>query len=108
MGEKRKYADRPEYIKSAVAKRRRRIRDMAIEYKGGKCALCGYNKCQDALEFHHKDDKHKKFGVSQDGLTRSWERVKKEISKCILVCANCHRELHNNLRSLPGKLGSEE
>ena len=108
MKEKRKYADRSEYIKLAVAKRRRKIRDMAIEYKGGKCVLCGYCKCKDALEFHHKNEKNKKFGVSQDGLTRSWEKVKKEIDKCILICANCHRELHNNIRSLPKKFGSEK
>jgi len=37
MKEKRKYADRAEYIKKAVSKRRRKIRDMAVEYKGGKC-----------------------------------------------------------------------
>lgn len=81
---------------------------MAVEYKGGKCELCGYNRCVDALEFHHRNSSEKEFGVSQSGLTRSWERVKNEIDKCILVCANCHRELHNNLRSLPEKFGSEE
>jgi len=73
---------------------------MAIEYKGGKCSICGYGKCKDALEFHHLDSSKKDFGVSKSGLTRSWLRIKKEIDKCILVCANCHRELHNKKRSL--------
>jgi len=108
MEEKRKYADRAEYIKKAVSKRRKKIKDMAIEYKGGKCFLCGYKKCIDALEFHHLDSGKKEFGVSKDGLTRSWERVRKEIENCILVCANCHRELHSQKRSLPKKFGSEK
>ena len=81
---------------------------MAIEYGGGKCMLCDYNRCSDALEFHHKNSSKKEFSVSQSGLTRSWERVKNEIDKCVLVCANCHRELHNNIRSLPKKFESEE
>ena len=108
MKEKRKYADRAEYIKKAVSKRRKKIKDLAIEYKGGKCFLCGYQKCVDALEFHHLDSGKKEFGVSKDGLTRSWERVRKEIENCILVCANCHRELHSQKRSLPKKFGSEK
>ena len=108
MKETRKYADRREYMKKAVSKRRKKLREMAVQYGGGKCALCGYDRCDDALEFHHKDSSKKEFAISQDGLTRSWERVKDEIEKCVLVCANCHRELHNNLRSLPEKFGSEE
>lgn len=81
---------------------------MAIEYKGGRCMICGYCKCPEALEFHHEDSTKKDFGVSQDGLTRSWERVKKELNKCILICANCHRELHVKLRSLSEKSESEK
>lgn len=108
MKEKRKYADRAEYIKKAVSKRRKKIKDMAIKYKGGKCILCGYKKCEDALQFHHLDSGKKEFGVAQSGLTRSWDRVKNEIDKCILVCANCHRELHSGIRSLPKKFGSEK
>lgn len=107
MSEKRTYADRAEYIKKAVARRRKMIRVKAIEYKGGKCSLCGYNKCNDALDFHHADG-GKDFGISQDGLTRSWERVKAEVDKCILICANCHREEHSRLRSLLEKSRSEE
>jgi len=99
MKEKRTYADRAEYIKKAVSKRRNKIKDMAIEYKGGKCFLCGYKKCIDALEFHHLNSSKKEFGISKDGLTRSWARVQKEIENCILVCANCHRELHSQKRS---------
>ena len=94
MADKRKYADRAKYIIKAVAKRRKKIRQLAINYKGGKCQLCGYCKCIQALEFHHTEKSGKDFSISDKGYTRSWKRVKKEIDKCILVCANCHRELH--------------
>lgn len=94
MPDKRTYADRREYLIKAVAKRRKKIRQMALEHLGGKCSLCGYDRCSDALDFHHKDEKTKKFGLSQDGMTRSWEKTKQELEKCILVCANCHREIH--------------
>ena len=92
--EKRTYADRAEYNKAAVAKRRRKIRLMAIEYGGGQCQICGYKKCNRALSFHHKDPSKKDFGLSTAGLTRSWEKTKVELDKCILVCANCHMEIH--------------
>lgn len=92
---KRTYADRAEYLKAAVAQRRRRLREMAIEYKGGECSVCGYKRCSKALDFHHLGNKE--FGLSERGFTRSWEVIQKEIDKCILVCANCHRELHAGL-----------
>ena len=89
MKETRKYADRREYIKKAVSKRRKKLREMAIEYGGGKCALCGYDRCSDALEFHHANSLEKEFGVSQAGLTRSWEREKVKLKSACW----CMREL---------------
>ncbi len=73
---------------------------MAIEYKGGKCRVCGYDRYAGALDFHHLDEKTKKFDLSTKGLTRSWVKTKAEIDKCILVCANCHREIHAGLVQL--------
>lgn len=99
--EKRKYADRAEYMKKAVVKRRKKIRQMAIDCKGEKCAICGYDKCIKALEFHHFNSNGKDFGISAKGYTRSWREVKKEIEKCILLCANCHREVHEGITQLP-------
>lgn len=89
----RTYADRREYIIKAVAKRRRAIKSKAIEYKGGKCQLCSYDKYPGALELHHLDPSQKEFGIGKKGYSRSWEKVKTELDKCILVCANCHREV---------------
>jgi len=92
--EKRTYADRREYMIKAVAKRRKLIRLKAIEYVGGKCIKCGYNKYPEVLEFHHKNPAEKLFNISYKGHCRSWERVRTEIDKCNLICANCHRETH--------------
>lgn len=94
MPDNRKYADRAEYLKKAVTLRRQKIRRMLVEYKGGMCTLCGYSQCIDALDLHHKDANQKDFGISSSGLTRSWEKNKAEADKCVLLCANCHREIH--------------
>ena len=74
---------------------RREVKRKLIEYKGGKCQICGYNRCQEALEFHHLDPSQKDFTIS--GGTKSFESLKPEVDKCILVCANCHREIHAGL-----------
>lgn len=95
--DKRTYSDRKQYIIRAVHKRRKKIRAMAVEYKGGKCEICGYDRCVDALEFHHRNPSQKDFSVSSDGCTRSWARVKTELDKCQMLCANCHRETHAKL-----------
>lgn len=76
---------------------RRRLKQKAVDYKGGKCARCGYNKYIGALEFHHTDPKQKDFSVGSGGHTRAWEKVKEELDKCILLCANCHREVHGEI-----------
>ena len=80
-----------------VTERRKKLKEMAIEYKGGKCSKCGYNKCVNALEFHHIDPSKKDFGIGNNGHTRSWNKTKIELDKCIIVCANCHREIHYEL-----------
>ena len=85
----------------AVQKRRDKIKLLAIEYKGGKCIICNYNKCVQALEFHHLDPNEKEFGIAHKGITRSWEKTKIELDKCILLCSNCHREYHAGLIQLP-------
>lgn len=94
MKDNRTYEERREYLIKAVAKRRKQIRLKAIKHLGGKCTLCGYSKYPEVLEFHHKNPKQKDFNISLKGHCRSWNRVEEEIKKCILLCANCHRELH--------------
>lgn len=101
--ETRTYRDRAHYLVLAVSKRRRRLKEMAMEIKGGKCQICGYNRCVAALSFHHIDEKTKSFSLSTRGLTRSWAKIEAEVDKCILVCENCHREIHSGLIKLPVK-----
>ena len=100
MPEKRIYADRAEYLIKAVSKRRKKLKQMVVEYKGGKCVICGYNKYVGAFDLHHDRDSKKEFGLSMKGLTRSWQKIKEEADKCILVCANCHREIHGSITQL--------
>lgn len=104
----RTYLDRREYLIKAVAKRRKEIRRKAVEYLGGKCSKCGYNKCIEALEFHHKNPTEKDFSISRKGHCRSWARVKNEIEKCDLLCANCHREIHAEIDKINSKVIAED
>jgi len=99
--ETRTYADRAVYMREAVKKRRRKLREMARASKGNKCAICGYNKCQRVLSFHHINPSKKEFDLSSRGLTRSWKKIEEEIKKCILLCANCHMEVHDGITQLP-------
>jgi hypothetical protein len=86
-----------EYSRSeAVTIKRRAIKNMLIKYAGGECKKCGYNKCIRALEFHHLDPNEKDFGISKC-LTKSISSLKEEVDKCILVCSNCHAEIHQEL-----------
>lgn len=63
-----------------------------IELLGGRCVECGYRGYA-ALVFHHKDETQKVAGVS-DLLTGKFENALEEVKKCVLLCANCHREHH--------------
>lgn len=83
-----------------VDKRRKDIKSLAVEHKGRKCQICGYDRSNQALQFHHLDPSKKDFNIS-NGNTRSWEAIKQELEKCILLCANCHTEVHANITMLP-------
>lgn len=76
--------------------RRFHLKEKAIKYKGGKCINCGYNRCIGALEFHHLQPTKKNFQISGNHA-RSWEVLKTELDKTILVCANCRREIEAGL-----------
>lgn len=76
---------------------RKRAKIKLVEIAGNACRLCGYNKCITALEFHHIDPAEKDFAVTGSRDTRRFSLMVEEIRKCILVCANCHREIHYGL-----------
>ena len=67
--------------------------------KGNKCSICGYDKCKDALDLHHMNKDDKKFSISSFWGHKSWDELEKELEKCILICSNCHRELHSKDRN---------
>lgn len=100
MPDKRTYADRREYIIAAVTKKRRLLKLRVIKYKGGKCSLCGYCRYQGALDLHHAVGE-KEFGMGHRGYSKSWNVIKREIDKCVLLCANCHREVEAGMVKLP-------
>ena len=71
----------------------RRTKIKLIAYKGGKCEQCGYCKnCPSAFTFHHKNPNEKDFTIARK--TWSFERLKREVDKCSLLCSNCHAETH--------------
>lgn len=82
-----------------VQRARGKVKDRAVEYKGGKCEICGYRKCTASLCFHHTDPSQKDFTIG-DRYFLGWSKIKKELDKCILVCQNCHHEIHANVHKL--------
>lgn len=75
---------------------RHKTKEELVKYKGGKCEICGYDKCIGALDFHHLDPSKKDFAISNSNIYKNLDKLKEEVDKCILVCANCHREIHYN------------
>lgn len=75
---------------------RKAMKKQAVKMRGGKCERCGYDKCIGALQFHHRNPEEKKFGLSMNGITHSWNEYLLEVEKCDLLCANCHAEAHYN------------
>lgn len=89
------------YCKNCVSiqtkERQRKFKLKCLEYKGNKCLNCGYNRCNGVLEFHHIDPNEKDFNISSVKTHKFNNKVIKELDKCILLCSNCHREIHNNI-----------
>lgn len=81
-----------EHVKNYRQKQKENI----IYVMGGKCACCGYNRCNRALELHHLNPAEKEFTFAQN-TNRAWSYVVKELPKTIMVCSNCHREIHDGL-----------
>lgn len=77
---------------------RKNNKKRAVEYLGGKCKLCGYNKCIEALSFHHRNPEEKEFNISHTNIR--WEKLKIELEKCVLLCHNCHDEVHAGITEL--------
>lgn len=78
-----------------VTCRRKKLKKIGIEYLGGSCKDCGLkSEHMSIYDFHHLDPSNKDFNISSKGHTISEKRLKKELDKCVLLCANCHRIRH--------------
>jgi transposase len=83
-----------------VSEWRRRTKAKLVAEAGGACVLCGYDRHQAALQFHHLDPAKKDFHLADSGVTRSIERLRREIEKCVLLCGNCHAEVEAGFTEL--------
>jgi transposase len=83
----------------AVTKRRRAVKKVLVDEAGGACARCGYARCLEALQFHHRDPSTKRFGLAH-GITRSIDSLREEAHKCVLLCSNCHAEVEAGVATL--------
>lgn len=64
----------------------------AVDLLGGQCVECGFDEHVSALDFHHIDPTTKDFGIA--GSRKPWAKIERELKKCIILCARCHRKLH--------------
>lgn len=86
----------------AVIRWRNRLKSKMVAAMGGKCQCCGYAICNDALEFHHINPEEKEFTFGRiKANPKNREKIINELKKCILLCSNCHREIHSGCRQIP-------
>ncbi len=86
----------------AVKRWRKNTKSRIIKAMGGKCQSCGYDKCDEALELHHIDPNEKEIGIGRIRANpSSWSKIVTELRKCILLCSNCHREVHSGVIDIP-------
>lgn len=84
---------------------RLQMKERAVAHMGGCCQICGYFRCKRALEFHHLDKRDKQFSISTyitkaafcHSMSNVWFVIERELRKCILLCANCHREVESGV-----------
>lgn len=99
----------PAPIRAEEADARTRLKQRAVDHMGGACFGCARRGPLTLFEFHHTDATTKDFGISQDGIARSWAKIAAELMKCVMLCANCHREVHAGVRTIrPTLLGLAE
>jgi transposase-like protein len=87
-----------------VTARRRRVKRILVEEAGGRCVVCGYDRCPRALEFHHLDPTDKRFPLAHRGLSQGIAKLRAEAAKCVLLCSNCHAEVEDGLVDVQGSI----
>jgi hypothetical protein len=91
-------------VGEAVTRRKQKVRRILVEEAGGRCAVCGYDRCIINMHFHHVDPATKELCMTAE-TGRSLGAFRQEAKKCVLVCANCHGEIEAGLIPSP-PLGS--
>jgi transposase len=86
---------------AAVARRRRKMKEILVTEAGGACCICGYDSNMRALHFHHVDPSQKRIAINAKGVTLALETLRVEAQKCVLLCSNCHAEVEDGVRPLP-------
>lgn len=76
------------------------MKQRILDYFGGKCIICGYNKCSRSLHAHHRDPTQKEFTIGNRKCL-NWDDTKRELDKCVLLCSNCHGEVHEGITQIP-------
>jgi hypothetical protein len=87
-------------VGEAVTRRKQKLKRILVDEAGGRCAVCGYDRCVINLTFHHVDPATKSFGMTM-AVGRSIDAFRAEARKCVLVCANCHGEIEAELIDSP-------
>lgn len=78
------------------------MKRLLVDLRGGRCQICGYDRCLECLSFHHVDPKVKYFNLCGTKLiARSYRVILDELAKCVCICANCHSEVHAGLIECP-------
>lgn len=81
---------------------RKNTKTRIVQAMGGCCQICGYDRCYDSLDLHHINPEEKEFGIGGIRANpKKWKIIAKECKKCILLCKNCHTELHNGITKMP-------
>jgi transposase-like protein len=89
----------------AVARRRRKVKEILVAEAGGRCRLCGYDRSVAALEFHHLDPATERMPLSSQGVAHGIATLREEATKCVLLCGNCHAEVENRVVTAPATVG---
>ena len=91
-----------------VTQRRREVKATLVAEAGGRCAVCGYDRCIRALQFHHLEPSNKRHTVCNDGRMIAIAALRAEAQKCLVLCANCHAEVEAGATMLPLEFASGE
>jgi len=103
LQDQQRYLNNKEEIKKQCKQRYLDYKQKLLKFKKNGCMVCGYNKCSRALEFHHLDPSKKEHTIAN---IRSKDTLTTELDKCVLLCSNCHQEVHDGLLDLSTHLSN--